>query len=228
MTCSFRCDEDINECEPDPFQNNATGDNLIGRYFCNCTEDFVGVDCENRRRHLRQRALPQQRQLHGSLRRIDRHWLCWPTVTLATVRLVLMESTARIPSIIVPFSILVVTAPFALAFLFDDLFIRGRCLNSPCSYSCLCESVDDCGSLIIQDSCFSNFFGESRPFCILLRPCWKGNMSVLNFCVAVCVLGFIIIFAFFLCWLLYHVQQQETVGRLGRNSSYTLWCTSWW
>lgn len=45
----FRCDEDINECEPDPCQNNGTCDNLIGRYFCNCTEDFVGVDCEKPR-----------------------------------------------------------------------------------------------------------------------------------------------------------------------------------
>ncbi|KAI9551727.1 hypothetical protein GHT06_022063 [Daphnia sinensis] len=43
------CDEDINECDPDPCQNNATCDNLIGRYFCNCTEDFVGVDCEKPR-----------------------------------------------------------------------------------------------------------------------------------------------------------------------------------
>ena len=36
----------MNECEPDPCQ---TCDNLIGRYFCNCTEDFVGVDCEKPR-----------------------------------------------------------------------------------------------------------------------------------------------------------------------------------
>ena len=28
-------------------------------------------------------------------------------------------------------------------------------------------------------------------------------MSVINFCAAVCVLGFIIIFVFFLCWFLY-------------------------
>ena len=133
-----------------------------------------------------------------------------PTITLATVRLALMESTARIPSIIVPFSILVVTATFALAFHFDDPCVRGRCLNSPGSYSCLYENVNNCGRLIIQDRCFSNSFGESRPFCILLRPCWKGNMSVLNFCAAVCVLGFIIIFAFFLCWLLYPVQLTTT------------------
>ena len=44
-----RCDEDINECEPNPCQNNATCENLIGRYFCNCTEDYVGVDCEKPR-----------------------------------------------------------------------------------------------------------------------------------------------------------------------------------
>lgn len=46
---SNRCDEDINECDPDPCQNNATCENLIGRYFCTCTEDFVGVDCERPR-----------------------------------------------------------------------------------------------------------------------------------------------------------------------------------
>ena len=34
---------------------------------------------EPARRHLRQRAVPQQRQLHGS----TTHWLCWPIVTLS-------------------------------------------------------------------------------------------------------------------------------------------------
>lgn len=45
----IRCDEDIDECAPEPCQNNGTCSNLIGRYECNCTEDFVGVDCERPR-----------------------------------------------------------------------------------------------------------------------------------------------------------------------------------
>ena len=43
------CEVDVDECESNPCQNNATCDNLIGRYECNCTEDFVGVDCQNPR-----------------------------------------------------------------------------------------------------------------------------------------------------------------------------------
>jgi protein crumbs len=45
----IRCDEDIDECAPEPCQNNGTCSNLIGRYECNCAEDFVGVDCERPR-----------------------------------------------------------------------------------------------------------------------------------------------------------------------------------
>ena len=32
-----------------PCQNNATCDDLIGRYLCTCTEDFVGINCEKPR-----------------------------------------------------------------------------------------------------------------------------------------------------------------------------------
>ena len=41
-----RCDEEINECEPNPCQNEATCTDLIGTYLCNCTEDYTGNDCE--------------------------------------------------------------------------------------------------------------------------------------------------------------------------------------
>jgi hypothetical protein len=87
-------------------------DNLIGRYFCNCTEDFVGVDCENPRvvTCANEPCLNSANctDLYDSLTLLANSY---------TVRLALMASTARIPSIIVPFSSLVVTTSFAsLAF----------------------------------------------------------------------------------------------------------------
>ena len=40
------CSTDIDECAPKPCKHGATCSNLIGRYECNCTEDFTGTDCQ--------------------------------------------------------------------------------------------------------------------------------------------------------------------------------------
>ena len=40
------CEEDINECDPDPCQNGATCSEGIGEYTCDCPVGYDGTDCE--------------------------------------------------------------------------------------------------------------------------------------------------------------------------------------
>ena len=45
----FRCDEDKDECLDEPCQNGATCEqdlDIPGKYTCFCSDDFVGVHCE--------------------------------------------------------------------------------------------------------------------------------------------------------------------------------------
>ena len=41
-----RCQTDIDECASDPCQNNATCHDRVDGYFCNCTGNFTGANCE--------------------------------------------------------------------------------------------------------------------------------------------------------------------------------------
>lgn len=41
------CCTDIDECASMPCQNNATCNNLLDMYTCDCPDGFEGVNCEN-------------------------------------------------------------------------------------------------------------------------------------------------------------------------------------
>ncbi len=48
----FRCDEEINECDPNPCQRidpGASCEDRIGSYLCTCSPDYIGRDCESRK-----------------------------------------------------------------------------------------------------------------------------------------------------------------------------------
>lgn len=38
---------DIDECRPDPCQNNGTCTDLVNDYHCDCVAGFNGTNCEN-------------------------------------------------------------------------------------------------------------------------------------------------------------------------------------
>lgn len=38
---------DINECFPDPCENNGTCTDLVNEYHCDCFPGFNGTNCEN-------------------------------------------------------------------------------------------------------------------------------------------------------------------------------------
>ena len=41
-----RCQTDIDECESTPCWNNGTCEDQVNGYICNCTENYVGDNCE--------------------------------------------------------------------------------------------------------------------------------------------------------------------------------------
>ena len=44
---------DINECSPDPCQNGATCQDLVGSYRCDCKAGYSGNNCETGENNLR-------------------------------------------------------------------------------------------------------------------------------------------------------------------------------
>ena len=42
------CETEINECQPNPCQNEATCNDLIADYTCDCTSQYHGDDCESK------------------------------------------------------------------------------------------------------------------------------------------------------------------------------------
>lgn len=45
--CIFVFGLDINDCQPQPCQNNGTCTDLVNDYQCDCVAGFNGTNCEN-------------------------------------------------------------------------------------------------------------------------------------------------------------------------------------
>ena len=43
----FSCDADIDECASNPCQHDGTCINLLGKFECNCTDEYMGTFCES-------------------------------------------------------------------------------------------------------------------------------------------------------------------------------------